>query len=236
MRWAPFTLIDAAVAETHEDMKPGAYVCLIVEDDGKGMDEETRRRMFEPFFTTKFQGRGLGMAAAYGIIKNHEGWISVASESGEGTRVLVCLPAVESSPDQAEKPRAGIVRGTETILLVEDEPMVFEMEKVMLERLGYRVLGAKTGSAAIETAAAFDGPIDLALLDLILPDMKGGEVYTGLMKARPGLKVIVCSGFSIEGPAQEALDAGAQGFLQKPFSIARLSERLRDVIDAPVKS
>lgn len=221
--------IKEAFTKQHPNLKPGPCVCLTIEDDGKGMDEETRCAIFEPFFTTKFQGRGMGMAAAYGIVRNHGGWISVDSELGKGTVVRIYLPAEAVEIRDAEKPKIEPVKGAGTILLIEDEEVVVEVVQTMLEILGYRVVSAKTGKEAIRLTETFDGLIDLALLDIKLPDMEGGEIYPLIMKARPNLKVIVSSGYAIEGPAQAILDAGAMEFIQKPFSMATLSEKLKAV-------
>ncbi|MBW1869936.1 MAG: response regulator, partial [Deltaproteobacteria bacterium] len=198
--------IDEDFAKQHPGLKPGSYVCLIIEDDGKGMDEETKDRIFEPFFTTKFQGRGMGMAAVYGIVKNHDGWISVDSEPGKGTVVRIYLPAISAESKKqgakaAAQPDVELVTGEGTVLMIEDEEVVIEVTQAMLERLGYRVMVARTGNDAIHITETFDGQIDLALLDIKLPDMEGGKVYPRIMEARPDLKVIVFSGFAIEGPA-----------------------------------
>jgi len=222
--------IDEEFAKTIPDLKPGLYVCLTIEDKGKGMDEETRSKVFDPFFTTKFQGRGLGMAAAYGIIKNHGGWISLDSELGKGTVVRICLPAVEFNVERAKETKAETSSGAGIILVVEDEEVVIDVMCTMLERLGYRILLAKTGSHAVDIARTFDGDIDLAILDIVLPDMGGKDVYPLIMKARPNLKVIVCSGYSIEGPAQEILDAGAQDFIVKPFDAEKVKETVKKVL------
>lgn len=213
-------------------LKPGNYACLTVIDNGKGMDEETRTRIFEPFFTTKFEGRGLGMAAAYGIVKNHEGWISVDSELGKGTAVKIYLPAVETpaKEDVRERPKAEWVKGTGTILVIDDEEAVVTVCRPILEWMGYRVLEARSGQEAIDVVKTFDGDIDLAMLDIFLPGMSGETIYPLLMKARPDLKVLVFSGYTIEGPVQKILDAGAQGFIQKPFTMADLSEKLKKTL------
>jgi len=121
-------------------LKIGPYICLTITDDGKGMDKETRSRIFEPFFTTKFQGRGLGMAAAYGIIKNHDGWISVDSEIGKGTTLRIYFPAIAAVPKAPKKPKIQLTTGTGTILVIEDEEMVMDVIQGLLEKLGYRVL------------------------------------------------------------------------------------------------
>ncbi len=223
--------IDEDFTKQHPDLKPGYYVCLTIEDDGKGMDEKTRDGMFEPFFTTKFQGRGMGMAAVYGIVINHNGWISVDSELGKITVVRIYLPVVEVEVKKEEKAGIEPARGTGTILVIEDEDVVVEVTLVMLEMLGYRVMTAKTGRDAVHIAETFDGPIDLALLDIKLLDIDGRNLYPLIMKARSNLKVIVFSGYSIDGPAQEILNAGAQDFIQKPFSLATLSEKLKKVLE-----
>jgi CheY-like chemotaxis protein len=228
--------VDDDFTKQHAGLKPGSYVCLTIEDDGKGMDEETKNRIFEPFFTTKFQGRGMGMAAVYGIIKSHDGAIIVDSEPGKGTGVRIYLPAisVESQEQEAKavkQPETEIAMGEGTILVIEDEEPLVGLFSEILEMLGYRVLLARTGKEAVELAKTFDGQIDLALLDIKLPDMDGGRVYPLIMEARPDMKVIVCSGYSIHGPAQDILDAGAEGFIQKPFYIAPFAEKLKEVLE-----
>jgi len=215
-------------------LEPGAYVLLTVEDEGAGMDEETLERVFEPFFSTKLQGRGLGMAAAYGIVRNHGGEITASSAPGEGTCISIWLPSRETV--QKEKVPQETTARTEgaTVLVVEDEEAVLEVFRMVLERMGYRVLTASTGREAVETAASLPEPIDLAILDILLPDMDGRSVYPELIRTRPDLKVIVTSGYSVEGPAREILDAGAQAFLSKPFSLQELRETLTRVLgDAP---
>ena len=221
-------------ANEFSGLRPGPYASLKIEDDGKGMDAETRNRVFEPFFTTKFQGRGLGMAAAYGILKNHDGFIFINSELGKGTVVHIYLPAVEEEKNEkeAKNPKIDLPKSTGTILMIEDEEIVMHVTHEILERLGYRFLGARNGKEAIDIAKTFDGDIDLAILDIVLPDMGGQAIYPLLMKARPNLKVIVCSGYSIDSPAQEIMNAGAEAFIQKPFSVAEISAKLKEVLKA----
>ena len=224
--------LDEDFTKQHPGIKPGLYVSLTIEDNGKGMDEETRKGIFEPFFTTKFQGRGMGMAAAYGIVRNHDGWISVDSELRKGTAVQIYLPAIGVEVEKPKKAKTDVTTRTGTILMIEDEEVVIEVTQAMLEMLGYRVMVAKTGKDAIHIAETFDGQIDLALLDIKLPDIDGRNLYPLIMKARSNLKVIVFSGYSIDGPAREILDAGAQDFIQKPFSLTTLSEKLKEVFEA----
>jgi PAS domain S-box-containing protein len=221
--------IDEEFVKHHPGLKPGPYVYLTVEDGGTGMDKETRSRVFEPFFTTKSQGRGLGMASAYGIVKSHDGWISVYSELGRGTVVRIYLPAEDAQVKEAEKPDVERVKGGGTILVIEDEALVLDVTRGMLEKLGYRVLEAKTGKDAIAIVKTSDCDIDLALLDTKMPDMEGSKIYLNIKETRPHLKVIICSGYSVDGPAREILVAGAQGFIQKPYSLSTLSEKLKEV-------
>jgi len=223
--------VDDDFTKQHPGLQPGSYACLTVEDDGKGMDEETRKGIFEPFFTTKFQGRGMGMAAVYGIVRNHDGWIYVDSELGRGTTVRIYLPAIEIKIEKPKEAKAEVSTGSGTILMIEDEDVVIEVTQAMLEMLDYRVMVAKTGKDAIHITETFDGQIDPALLDIKLPDINGRNLYPLIMEARSNLKVIVFSGYSIDGPAREILDAGAQNFLQKPFSFAALSEKLEEVLE-----
>ena len=223
--------IDDGIAKYNPGLKPGRYSCLTVQDNGKGMDAETKRKIFEPFFTKKFQGRGLGMAAVYGIVKNHGGWISVESQLGKGTVVRIYLPAVEDKPEEIVTPKTELARGTGTILIVEDEEQVMDVTRTILKRLGYHVLTARTGIEGVNIGRSYDGDIDLAIIDIYLSDMRGDVIYKLLMKARRNLKVIICSAYAFDGPAQEILDAGAQAFMQKPFRLAALSEKVKNVLE-----
>lgn len=194
------------------------------------MDDETTNRFFEPFFTTKFQGRGLGMAAAYGIVKNHNGWISVNSELGKGTTVSILLPSIGDNVKKEKKPSAQTIKGSGTILLIDDDEMVMEVNRNILEKFGYCIFEARTGKEALDIAKSFDGDINLALLDIHLPDIDGKAIYPLLIKARPKIKVLVCSGYSLDGPAQDILNAGAHGFIHKPFTVRELSQEIKKVL------
>ncbi|MDY6853218.1 MAG: PAS domain S-box protein [Thermodesulfobacteriota bacterium] len=222
---------DEAFVKYHHTLTPGLYTCLTIEDNGRGMNEETQNRIFEPFFSTKFEGRGLGMASVYGIVKNHNGWISVYSHEGKGTAVKIYLPAIETVVKRAKKPETDMdFARVGTVLVIEDEEVVMEVTREMLEELGHSVLEARTGNEAIDIVLNFESDIDLALLDIKLPDMDGGEIYPFIKEARPKMKVLVCSGYALNGPIEEILASGAQGFIQKPFSFATLREKLKEVL------
>jgi PAS domain S-box-containing protein len=229
------TLNNAAIAEAecckHPELKKGRNVLLQIEDDGEGMDEETRSRIFEPFFTTKFQGRGLGMAAVYGIVKKHGGYIYVDSAPGKGTTVFIYLPVTRFTEQVAEKVEPYVAKKQGTALIVEDEPLVMEVNSALVRKLGYRVLEARTGKEAVEIVSQYEGNIDFVLLDVILPDMDGSLIYPKIMEKRPELKVVVCSGFALDGPASDILESGAQSFIQKPFTVAALSAVLKKIFN-----
>ncbi len=209
----------------------GDYVCFSVMDDGIGMEKEVLDRIFEPFFTTHFQGRGLGMAAVYGIVRNHDGWIKIDSGPGKGTNVTIYIPAVTQEIKAYAETSVEFSNGTSTILLIEDEKMVMNITEKMLESIGYNVLTAQTGKKAINILNTFKSKIDLAILDIELPDICGKDLYSLLIQICPELKVIVCSGYSSDGPAQEILNMGAQAFIQKPFRLKQLSSKIKELID-----
>ncbi len=222
--------IDDVTSKPLADLSPGRYVSLEIEDNGKGMDGKTRRRLFDPFYTTKFQGRGLGMAAVFGIIRNHDGWIKVDSEIGRGTLITVYLPIATDVHVQEKKDEVPVAPGTETILLVEDEDIVVEITRKMMTRLGYQIRVAQNGEEAMRISDDPQVNFDLVLLDMKLPDMDAKDIFFSLKKAHPEIKVIIFSGYALDGPVQEILDAGADGFIQKPFSFSTLSSQLRAVL------
>jgi two-component system, cell cycle sensor histidine kinase and response regulator CckA len=218
-------------AGDHPGLVPGPYVCLSIKDDGKGMDSETLARIFDPFFTTKFQGRGLGMSAVYGIIKNHRGYIYVDSDPGKGTEVSILLPPEETPGQREDRFNAAPLVANPTILVIDDDEGVLITIQSLIEKLGYKVLKARSAKEAIELTNSYDGTIDLALLDIKLPDMEGGALYPIIKQARPHMKVIVCSGYSLDLGAKEILAAGAQGFLQKPFAFKTITAKLKEVLE-----
>ncbi len=223
-------LVDDTFVKGHEGLKPGPHVCLTVEDTGCGMSEETRARVFEPFFTTKFQGRGLGLAAIYGIVRNHHGIISIYSELGKGSVFKVYLPAAPTRPQPPPPAEPTTPRGTETILIVDDDPTILEVTEMMLERLGYKVLTAQSGTEALKIGKVHPGKIHLALLDMGMPGMDGSATFAELQKLLPELKVILCSGYTEDTAAQALLFRGAQGYLNKPFRIETLAVKIRQAL------
>ena len=216
------------------DDRGEGFATVAVEDNGSGMDEATRERIFEPFFSTRFAGRGLSMAAVFGIIQNHDGWITVDSAPEKGTTVRIGLPAAESRPSAGEPPvdPANLVT-PRSILIVEDEAHVITATSEMLRRLGHRPIEARTGAEAIRLARSSAFVIDAVILDIGLPDMPGDQVFSGIVSRRPDLPVIVCSGYATEGPVRRVLDGGARGFLAKPFTRARLTAQLQTIFNDP---
>ncbi len=214
-------------------VEPGNYVKISIEDTGMGMDEATRRRIFEPFFTTKEMGRGtgLGLAFAYGIIRNHGGVIDVDSKQGRGTTFNIYIPASGKKIQEREERPVDLLRGTESVLLVDDEDMIIEVGQEILQEMGYKVLLARSGKEAVEVYKKNKDEIDMVILDMIMPDMGGGETYDKMKEIHPGVKVLLSSGYSIEGQASEILARGCNGFIQKPFSAKQLSHTIRQVLD-----
>jgi two-component system cell cycle sensor histidine kinase/response regulator CckA len=216
----------------YDGIPPGCYVVLSVVDDGVGMEEKTLKRVFEPFFTTKFQGRGLGMAAVFGIIKNHGGYIKVGSQADLGTNVQIYFPALLSVEDPPKDKPGLEVQGSGTVFVIEDDPGVVEINQAWLKRLGYKVLVATTAEQAIQIICRTNQPFDVALLDLVLPDMNGSAIYPLIREHRPLAKVIICSGYGLAGPTQELLDAGADGFIQKPYGLTDMHETILKVMSS----
>jgi len=227
-------VLDRAFVSAHPGAEAGPFVLLAVSDNGPGMDKETLSRVFEPFFTTKAvgQGTGLGLATVYGIVKQNKGFITVYSELGQGTTFKIYLPQSTERPkrpsrsDMTQTPP----RGTETILLVEDEEALLRLGQKLLERLGYTVFAAGTAQAALALSAKA-GVIDVLVTDVIMPQMSGREVCKALQVDRPELKCLFLSGYTADVIAHRGvLDDGVH-FLQKPFTVDQLARKLRIVID-----
>jgi CheY-like chemotaxis protein len=214
-------------------MTSGRYVKVTVTDTGTGMDTHTKERIFDPFFSTKGMGRGtgLGLATVYGILRGHGGMITVESEPGQGSTFILCLPASEKDHAAEKGSDEALLRGTETILLVDDEETVLEVSRELLASLGYRVYAAGSGQEAVVLYKERKGEIDLVILDMVMPGLSGGETFDRLREIDSGIKVLLASGYSIDGKAQDILDRGCNGFLQKPFRLEELSRRVREVLD-----
>jgi two-component system, cell cycle sensor histidine kinase and response regulator CckA len=215
--------------------KNGRYVKISVTDTGVGMDEKTKERIFEPFFTTKEMGRGagLGLASVYGIIKNHNGFINVYSEKGQGSTFNIYLPASahQEIKEQKTEQNMEISRGTETILLVDDESLILDVAKDLLIALGYKVFTAHNGTAAMDIYKQSKETIDLVILDMVMPEMNGGEIFDELKKINPAVKVLLSSGYSINGQASKIISRGCVGFIQKPFTMLEIASQLRKILD-----
>jgi len=214
-------------------IEPGYYVKISVTDNGIGMDEATCRRIFEPFFTTKEVGKGtgLGLASAYGIIKNHKGIIHINSEKGNGTTFSIYLPASGKKLTEERELSCEVLKCTETILFVDDEDMISEFAKTILRELGYKVLLARNGKEAIEVYRNNKDQIDVVILDMIMPEMGGDKAYDIMKEVNPDIKVLLSSGYSVEGDAAKILERGCDGFIQKPFNMKQLSKSIREILD-----
>ena len=214
-------------------IRAGSYIKITVEDSGVGMDEKTQQRIFDPFFTTREMGRstGLGLASVYGIIKNHGGFINVSSRKGRGTRFDICLPASQKGVAKKEKPVGKLTTGKETVLLVDDENMIIDIGKRMLEKLGYDVLIAGDGAEALEIFRDNRERIEIVVLDMVMPNMSGGETFDRIKAINSKVTVLLSSGYSIDGQASEILARGCNGFIQKPYNLQTLSQALRTVLE-----
>jgi CheY-like chemotaxis protein len=203
-----------------------------VTDTGTGMDEKTKERIFDPFFTTKAMGRGtgLGLATVYGIIKGHKGMIDVYSEPGNGSSFIIYLPASKKKVAKENTEIGTIVKGKETIMLVDDEKMVLEASKEILELLGYKVYAFGSGQEAIAICMEKSKEIDLVILDMIMPGISGAETFDRLREINPDVRVLLSTGYSLNGEAQMIMDRGCNGFIQKPFQIEKLSQKVREML------
>ena len=232
-------LILKTMNTTHDNMKgkaynpePGNYLLLTVTDTGMGIGKKTQERIFDPFFTTKEMGRGtgLGLASAYGIIKGHGGYIDVESKKGKGTTFSIYLPASEKKVRKAVKTAEQFIKGTGTVLLVDDEEVILEVGEALLETMGYRVLIAMDGKEAVEVYRKNKDDIDIVLLDMVMPNMGGSEAYDRMKEINSKVKVLLSSGYSINSQATEILERGCDGFIQKPFSVKKLSRKIREIL------
>jgi CheY-like chemotaxis protein len=218
------------------EIKPGRYVRISVADNGVGMDRATQERIFEPFFTTKDKriGTGMGLSVVFGAVRNHNGWIGVESRPGAGSVFRVCLPLREPvlRPVTAarETGETAAPSAQARILLVDDEESVRKMAAIVLRKLGYEVVACRDGEEAVARFREHARDIDLVILDMALPQMGGDETFRALRDVDPDVRVVIASGFGIDGTVQQILDAGAMGFIQKPFAMKELSDRVRQAL------
>jgi PAS domain S-box-containing protein len=228
---------DAAYCADHPGFIPGDYVILAVADNGCGMNKETLNNLFEPFFTTKDvgEGTGLGLATIYGIVKQNNGFINVYSEPGQGTSFKIYLPRFHTSekPQKESLPEKSTLTGNETILLVEDEPAILRMTRMMLQRKGYLVLSAATPADAISIADAYVGKIDILITDVVMPEMNGRDLSEKITAIFPEIKLLFMSGYAAKAISQQGVLDNTVAFIQKPFSMNTLAEKIRMVIDEP---
>jgi PAS domain S-box-containing protein len=226
--------LDRDYSAKHHNLQPGPWVMLTVSDTGCGMDAETQSRIFEPFFTTKAQGKGtgLGLATVYGVVKQSGGFIYVYSEVGHGTTFKVYLPQVTADVEKeaAEKPAAP-ARGSETVLFVEDEESVRELVRDYLSGTGYKVLEAVDGAQALEIAAAHKGSIEILVTDVVMPRLSGRELASRLIAQRPNIRVLYISGYTDDSIFRNGVLEGDAAYLQKPFNLKTIAQRIRDVLD-----
>ena len=226
--------LDKEYCSLHLEAMPGSYVLLTVSDTGQGMDRKTLSHIFEPFFTTKERGKGtgLGLATVYGIVKQHNGHIMCYSEPGHGTTFKIYLPSIQTEKDLVAPPKeTAIPRGTETILLVEDDDEIRELGAGLLNEFGYEVITANNGREALEIYQRDDQSISLIILDLIMPVMDGRQCLAGILRIDSNAKVVIASGYSEGGPVHGVMSAGAKGFIQKPYNLGQLLTTVREILD-----
>jgi len=225
--------LEAGSEQIPPDCAPGDYVVMTITDDGRGMPPEVQEHLFEPFFTTKAfgQGTGLGLATVFGIVKQNSGSISVVSKPDHGTTFRIFLPRAQESAKAGEgQPEATKPQETGTVLLVEDEPQILELGRRALQKLGYTVLPASSPEMALELARHYTEPIDLLLTDLMMPGMNGKELRQQIQPTRPGMKCLFMSGYTADIISQQGALAPDEAFIQKPFTLKELAEKLRTVL------
>ncbi len=232
---------DEDYCREHPGFIPGDFVLLAVSDNGCGMDNDTLENLFEPFFTTKEVGKGtgLGLATVYGIVKQNNGFINVYSEPGQGATFKIYLPRLveDEDADKAVPDRKAAAGGTETILLVEDEAAILKMTRMMLEHKGYTVLSAASPAEALEKAKINSGSIDMLITDVVMPEMNGRDLSKKVTSLYPGIKLLFMSGYTADVIAHQGLLDDRVAFIQKPFSMADMTEKVREVLDmAPDKN
>jgi PAS domain S-box-containing protein len=223
--------LDEAYCKPHQ-AEPGRYVRVSITDTGSGMDEATRQRVFDPFFTTKGKerGTGMGLASAYGIIKNHGGLITVYSEIGRGTTFNIYLPLSGKEANREISMEGRLVRGSATILLVDDEEFIIDVGQAMLARLGYRVMVCRGGQEAVNVITDIGNIIDMVILDMIMPGMDGHTTFNRIREIQSDMPVLLSSGYAMNGHAEKIMRRGCNGFIQKPYNISELSQKIKEVL------
>jgi CheY-like chemotaxis protein len=226
--------LDETITQWHLNVTPGVYVNLSMTDSGSGMDAETQARIFEPFFTTKGHGgTGLGLSTVYGIVQQSGGTILVYSELGHGTTFKVYLPRVDQAAERADRAAAITPpRGSETILVVEDEDAVRNLIASVLQKQGYTLLLAKNGGEALVVSERHPGTINLMVTDVVMPSMGGSELAIRLKPLRPDTKVLFMSGYTDSGIVHHGILNPNTAFIEKPFALAALARKVRDTLDA----
>jgi two-component system cell cycle sensor histidine kinase/response regulator CckA len=228
--------IDQEFCRAHPYAKEGSFILLSVSDTGVGMDAATAEQIFEPFFTTKEMGKGtgLGLATVYGIVKQHEGFIELYSEPGRGTTFRVYLPAGSGTAEPRQPKRdEQIPKGTETILLAEDNEGLQEAAKEMLEKLGYRVILASNGAEAVKIFTKNPGQFDLIILDVVMPKVSGPAAFSEMVAIRPDLRIVFSTGYTAEAASLNSLTEQGASVLQKPYSLKNLGQIVRATLDRP---
>lgn len=227
------TYLDEAYASKHLSVRPGEYIMLMLSDTGTGMDAATQKQIFDPFFTTKEVGKGtgLGLSTVYGIVKQSGGNIWVYSEVGKGTTFKVYFPRYDQAPTRETTAEVSVPRGHETVLLVEDEEIVRELSRHILEANGYRVLSAANGEDGLRTFKEFQGNIDLLITDVVMPEMSGRELATNISRLKPETRILFMSGYTDDAIVRHGILEERMSFIQKPFSPDSLALKTRELLD-----
>ena len=214
------------------ELSPGHFLRLTVKDTGHGMDRKTVERIFDPFFTTKERGEGtgLGLSIVHGIIRSYDGAIRVESRLGEGTRFEIYLPLEETVEEVNREKHQQIPRGGERVLLVDDEPMIVEIHSNMLRALGYRVTCETDPRVALQTFSTDPQGFDLVITDMTMPRLTGDKLASEIMQIRPGMPVILCTGFSERISQEMTTDLGIRAFVMKPIGLADIANKIREVL------
>ena len=215
------------------DLKPGPYLRLTVSDTGCGIDAETMERIFDPYFTTKEVGKGsgLGLAVVSGIVKRHEGAVTVRSEPGKGTTFTIFIPRLDVASEATKQVDDLLPRGSERILLVDDEPAVMEIGTILLESVGYKVTSQTDCVSALEVFRSSPDEFDLVITDYTMPKLTGLDLAREVLKIRPDIRILLCTGFS-EKITPESVNELGMGLLMKPYGMRQISEAVRKILDA----